>query len=72
MYQNEDSIATIVRKLEQDYISGNGTLMSRYVRTDLWDDINTIYAYLNSKHISGRKDSLGRDKPFFNIVLSAS
>jgi len=71
MYQNEDSVSTIVRKLEQDYISGTGTLMSRYVRTDLWDDINTIYAYLNSKHVSGQKDSLGRDKPFFNIVLAA-
>lgn len=67
----EKSIATIVRELEQDYISGTGTLMSEYVTTDLYTDINTIYAYLNSKHISGPQDSLGRDKPFFNIVLAS-
>lgn len=67
----EQTVSTIVRELEQDYISGTGTLMSEFVRTDLWKDINTIYAYLNSKHISGSQDSLGRDKPFFNIVLAA-
>lgn len=67
----EQSVAQIVRRLEQDFISGTGTLMSDYVRTDLYTDINTIYAYLNSKHISGEKDSLGREKPFFNIVLAA-
>jgi len=69
--QDEQSVATIVRRLEQDFVSGTGTLMSDYVRTDLYTDINTIYAYLNSKHITGEKDSLGREKPFFNIVLSA-
>lgn len=67
----DESVAQIVRKLEQDYISGTGTLMSEHVRTDLYTDINTIYAYLNSKHISGATDSLGRDKPFFNIVLAS-
>jgi hypothetical protein len=35
------------------------------------DTIERIYAYLNSKHISGDKDSLGRPKPFFNIVTAA-
>jgi hypothetical protein len=67
----DKDIGSIVQKLEQDYVSGTGTLMSKYVRTDAYEDINTIYAYLNSKHISGSKDSLGRDKPFFNIVLGA-
>ena len=67
----EKSVSEIVLKLEQDYISGVGTLMSEHVRYDLYTDINTIYAYLNSKHISGEKDSLGRDKPFANIVLAA-
>lgn len=67
----DKSVATRVRELEQDYISGTGTLMSEYVTTDLYTDINTIYAYLNSKHISGSQDSLGRDKPFFNIVLAS-
>lgn len=69
-YQN-NSIGTIVRKLEQDFISGTGTLMSKYVRTDLYEDINKIYAYLNSKHISGETDSMGREKPFFNIVIGS-
>ncbi len=68
---NEISIAQRVRKLETDFISGGGTLMSKYVRTDLYTDINTIYAYLESKHISGEFDSLGREKPFFNIVLAS-
>lgn len=68
---NQISIAQKVRKLETDFISGGGTLMSKYVRTDLYTDINTIYAYLESKHISGEFDSLGREKPFFNIVLAS-
>lgn len=68
---NFNSVGELVRTLEQDFISGTGTLMSKYVRTDLYDDINKIYAYLESKHVSGDKDSLGRDKPFFNIVTAA-
>jgi hypothetical protein len=64
-------IGELVRELETSYISGNGTLMSKYVVSDLYSDINRIYAYLNSKHISGETDSQGRDKPFFNIVLAA-
>jgi len=35
------------------------------------DTVETIDAYLNSRHISGPKNSLGRDKPFFNIVTAA-
>lgn len=67
----EQSIGTVVRELEQDFISGTGTLMSKFVRTDLYTDINTIYAYLESKHVSGQFDSMGREKPFFNIVLAS-
>lgn len=67
----DDSIGEIVRDIEQDFISGTGTLMSKYVTTDLYDDINTIYAYLNSKHISGDTDAMGREKPFFNIVIAS-
>lgn len=70
-YNTQESLGVIVRILEQDFISGTGTLMSKYVRTDLYEDINKIYAYLESKHISGDKDSMGRDKPFFNIVLAS-
>ena len=69
--KDEQTLGALVRKLEQDFISGTGTLMSKYVRTDLYTDINKIYAYLESKHISGEVDSLGREKPFFNIVIPA-
>lgn len=69
--ENEDLIGQIVRKLERDFTSGQGTLVSKYVTTDLYEDINTIYSYLESKHISGEFDSLGREKPFFNIVLAS-
>lgn len=71
MENDKESIGEIVREIEQDFISGTGTLMSKYVTTDLCDDINTIYAYLNSKHISGETDLMGREKPFFNIVIAS-
>jgi len=59
-----------VRKAENDFIFGN-TQISKYVQRSMYDDLNQIDAYLNSKHISGDKDALERDKPFFNIVLAA-
>lgn len=68
---DSNEIGELVRELETNFISGEGTLMSKYVTTDLYTDINKIYAYLNSKHISGEVDAQGREKPFFNIVLSA-
>ncbi len=73
MFNNLDvnTLGQQVRKLETDFTTGGGTLMSKYVRTDLYEDINTIYAYLESKHISGGYDSMGREKPFFNIVLAS-
>lgn len=67
----DKTLSETVIDLEQDFISGTGTLMSKYVRTDLYDDINTIYAYLESKHTSGEYDSMGREKPFFNIVVAS-
>jgi hypothetical protein len=67
----DKTLGELVRETEQNFISGTGTLMSKYVTTDLYEDINTIYAYLNSKHISGEKDAMGRDKPFFNIVIAS-
>lgn len=66
----ETSIGELVRKAEQDWVAGN-IQISKYVTEDFYEDLQTIEAYLNSKHISGDKDSLGRDKPFFNIVLAA-
>lgn len=38
----------------------------------MYETIETIDAYLNSKHISGSVDSLGREKPFFNIVTATA
>ena len=61
----------IVRKQEEDYNSSD-TQISEHVRFSPKETIDRIEAYLNSKHISGDKDSLGRDKPFFNIVTAAS
>lgn len=60
----------LVRNNENLHILGN-VKTSKYVYEHFYEDTQTIEAYLNSKHISGDKDSLGRDKPFFNICLGA-
>lgn len=62
------SIGDIIRQAEEDFTSGE-VQTSKYVSESLFEDINKIEAYLNSKHTSGEKDSKGRDKPFFNIVI---
>ena len=64
------NIASLVRSLEQEDNIGE-TVISKYVTFNLREQIEKIDAYLNSKHISGDKDSKGRDKPFFNIVTAA-
>ena len=64
------NIYAFVRQQEYLYRSG-ATKISKYVNHSLSETVQTIYAYLNSKHISGEKDSLDRDKPFFNIVTAA-
>ena len=33
-----------------------------------FDTIKQIEYYVNSKYLSGNKDALGREKPFFNII----
>jgi len=63
-------IGVLIRKMESDYRTGNTTI-SKYVSFSLLENLEKIDAYTNSKHTSGDKDSLGRDKPFFNIVTSA-
>ncbi len=65
-----DSVCSIVRQMEKDYQAGNTTI-SKYVSFDLYETINKVDAYLNSKHTSGSEDSIGREKPFFNIVTAA-
>jgi len=67
----QNGVAQLVRKQEQDYISNTPTYISKYVSFDLYENLNKIEAYINSKHVSGETDSLGRPKPFFNIVRAA-
>lgn len=64
------AIGDYVRKAEGDFTTGL-THHSKYVDVSLFEDINKVYAYLESKHTSGPTDSKGREKPFFNIVLAA-
>lgn len=63
----DTTIYELVRQAEQNDQQGN-TLISKYVTFDMRENINKIEAYINSKHISGDTDSMGREKPFFNIV----
>lgn len=64
------TVHEIVRDAERGYLYTN-TKMGKYVDWSMHNTIETIDAYLNSKHTSGSTDSLGREKPFFNIVTSA-
>lgn len=65
------SICEIVRKQELEYTRGS-TQTSKYVNFSMYDTICKIEAYLNSKHTTGETDSLGREKPFFNITVAAA
>lgn len=65
-----DDVGQLIREMETNYINGQ-TSQSEYVQFSMYEDLQRIDAYLNSKHISGATDSLGRDKPFFNIVTAA-
>lgn len=68
---DKQNICAIVREAEENYLHGT-TKLGEYVDWDMHETIETIDAYLNSKHISGPTDALGRDKPFFNIVTAAT
>ena len=65
------SIGEIVREAESNYISGT-TKLGKYVDWSMYDTIEKTDAYLNSQHTTGSQDSLGRDKPFFNVVVAAT
>jgi len=65
------SITQLVKERENSYINGVANI-SQYVDFSQYETISTIEAYLNSKHISGSTDALGREKPFFNIVTAVS
>lgn len=66
----EYKIAEIIKEAEKNYLSGTTTI-GKYVEFDLHETVEKIYAYLYSKHTSGDTDSMGREKPFFNIVTAA-
>jgi len=65
---SNQSIGELVRRTEENFVSGNNKV-SKYVTESPYEDICTIDAYLNSKHISGSTDSFGREKPFANVVI---
>lgn len=65
------TLQEVVRAAEQNLKQGSVTI-SKHVQWSMLDTLNTIDAYINSRHISGSTDSLGREKPFFNIVTAAT
>lgn len=67
-----ENIFQIVKKAENNLIHGKPIKRGKYTEHDHVEKISTIDAYINSQHISGKKDSLEREKPFFNIVLTAT
>lgn len=67
MYEQK-SICRIVREMENS--DNNGDIkLSKYVSFNQRERINTTFAYLNSKHLSGDTDHLGREKPFKQIII---
>lgn len=66
-----ETVYTLTRKMIDNYTTGQ-TETGKYVSFNLYEHIEKIHAYLNSKHISGDTDALGREKPFFNITVAAS
>src|SRR3990167_1505201 len=67
---DKSTIPEIVRSAEYNYIHST-TKLGEFVDWDMHGTVEKITAYLNSKHITGDKDSLGREKPFYNIVTAA-
>lgn len=67
---DQKNICEIVRKAEQEYTTGV-TKLGKYVDFNLYENNEKIDAYINSRHTSGLYDSLGREKPFFNISIAA-
>ena len=69
MEQTQETVAEVIRRQENDYINGKITL-GKYVDHSMYETIETILAYLNSKHTAGLYDSQNREKPFFNICTA--
>lgn len=70
MVEDVKTIHELVREAENNDKNGI-TTSSKYVQFSMRDDIEKTEAYINSKHISGDVDYMGREKPFFNIVVAA-
>jgi hypothetical protein len=66
----KETVPQIVRRGEENYQIGQ-TQLGEFVSFSHRDTVERIIAYSNSKHTTGDKDSLGRDKPFFNIITAA-
>ena len=66
----QQSIHELIREAEENYTTGTITL-GKHVKWSMYETVEKIIAYLHSKHTSGDVDSLGRKKPFFNIVTAA-
>lgn len=67
-----DTIFQLVKKAEKNLIHGKPIKIGKYATHDHVEKLATIDAYLNSQHISGKTDSLGREKPFNNISTMAA
>ena len=67
----DNDIYSLVRDAETNFIDGT-VKKSKYVEWSMHEEIETVEAYSNSKHLSGDTDALGREKPFYNIVTAAA
>lgn len=66
-----ETLNEIVRRAENNLLTGSSKL-GEHVERSMHDTIERIFAYLNSRFTDSPTDSLGRDKPFFNIVTAAT
>jgi hypothetical protein len=60
------SIYDFVKQQRDDYHSDTIEIVEGYDFSQ-YETLKTIELYHNSRFISGNKDSLGREKPFYNI-----
>ena len=66
-----DNIFNLVKASEKNYVSGTVNRGKYLEGWSQYETIEKINAYINSQHISGKFDSLNREKPFFNIGIAA-
>lgn len=65
-----ESIYSLVETMKKNFVTGV-VKTGKYVDLNVNDHFEKVHAYLNSKHISGDTDSLGREKPFEQVVIPA-